>query len=192
MKKLMIYSTAILMLISVTLKAQDNTTTAMNSVRSIKKSETKTERKEVRKEDRNLVSERSINAFNEDFGDASNVAWERWGTFDEAMYTQGGIQHKAYYDASSKLIGTTTDETFADLPKAAQKEINKEYKGYHVDKVVFFKDNEYNEQNMMLYGNEFEDADNYFVEMSSKDKNIILQANPEGEVFFFKELRKEI
>ena len=192
MKKLMVYATAILMLISVTLKAQDKNTTAMNSLRSIKKSETKAERKEVRKENRDLVSKRSINAFMEDFSDVSNVAWEKWASFDEAIYTQKGIQHKAFYDENSKLIGTTTDETYADLPVVARKEIRKNYKGYHVDKVVYFEDNKYNDQNMLLYGNEFEDADNYFVEMSNKDKNIIIQANPEGEVFFFKELQKEI
>jgi len=191
MKKLMIYSTAILMMISVTLRAQEKNTTAMSSMRSIKKSETKAEKKEVRKEDRNLVSERSMNAFIEDFGDIPNVAWEKGPSFDEAIYTKDGSKYKAFYDQNSKLVGTTTFKTFADLPKNAQKEIKKQYKGYQVDKVVFFKDNEYNDQNMTLYGTEFEDADNYFVEMSNKDKNIIVQANPEGEIFFLKNYIKK-
>jgi len=40
----------------------------------------------------------------------------------------------------------------------------------------------------MLYGAQFEDADNYFVELS-KDKNkLVLQVNNEGIVFFLKKL----
>lgn len=188
MKKLMVYLTAILMLISVTLKAQDKNSTAMNAVRSIKKSETKAERKEVRKEERNLVSDRSINAFIGDFGNIPNVSWERGPFFDEALYTKDGILYKAFYDDNSKLVGTISDKTFADLPQIAQKDIKKHYGNYKVDKVFLFKDNELNDQNMSLYGTEFDDADNYFVELSGKDKNIIIQVKPEGEVFFIKEL----
>lgn len=193
MKKLMIYSTAVLMLmLSLSVKAQDKSTTAMNSIRSIKKSETKAERKEVRKEDRNLVSDRSINAFIDDFGDIKNVAWEKGPQFDEALYTKNGVQHRAFYDDNAQLVGTTTDETFADLPKDAQKEIKKQYSDYHVDKVVFFKDNEANDMNMTLYNTQFEDADNYFVEMSKPDKNIVIQVNSEGDIFFFEELPHKV
>ena len=192
MKKLMVYSTAILMLISFSLKAQDKNTMEMTSMHSIKKSETKAERKEVRKEDRNLVSELSMNAFIDDFGDIPNVAWEKGPSFDEALYTKDGIKYKAFYDESSKLVGTITDKTFADLPTTAQKEINKKYKDYKVDKVVFFRDNELNEQNMSLYGINFEDTDNYFAELSGEGKNIILKISPEGRIFFFKEMNKEI
>jgi hypothetical protein len=41
---------------------------------------------------------------------------------------------------------------------------------------------------MILYGIQFEDQDNYFVELSKASKKIVLQVNPEGAVFFFKDL----
>jgi len=193
MKKLIIYPATILMLMfSVTLRAQDKGTTAMTTMRSIKKSETKAERKEIRKEDRNLVSDRSIDAFISDFGNIPNVVWEKEPPFDVAIYHKNGVEHKAFYDYNSKLVGTATNEKFADLPKNAQEKIKKEYSSYKVDGVVFFKDNEFNDQNMILYGTEFEDADNYFVELSNKGKNIVVQANPEGDIFFFKELERKI
>lgn len=193
MKKLVIYSTAILMvLFSTSLKAQVENGMAMNSVRNLKKSETKAERKEVRREDRHLVSELSMDAFETDFRNASNVIWERDPFFDIASFNRNGHEYKAYYDHDSKLVGTTTDKTFADLPKDAQKQINKEYGDYHVDKVVYFKDNELNDNDMLLYGAQFEDADNYFVEMSDYGKNIVIQVNPQGEIFFFKELPSRI
>ena len=38
---------------------------------------------------------------------------------------------------------------------------------------------------MMLYGQQFADADNYFVELSKDNKKIVLQVNMSGEVFYF-------
>jgi len=39
-----------------------------------------------------------------------------------------------------------------------------------------------------LYGVQFEDADNYFVELSKGIKKNVLQVNTEGVVCFFKQL----
>ena len=193
MKKLMIYSTAILMMLSViTLKAQEGNKTAMNSMKSLKKSETKTERKEVRKEDRNLVSDISMEAFGRDFENVSDVSWEKDSFFDIAMFNKDGHSYKAFYGRDSKLAGTTTVKTFADLPKDAQKEIKKQFGNYTIDKVVYFENNQSNNNDMLLYGTQFEGADNYFVEMSGNNKNIVVQVNPEGQVFFFKELQKRV
>ncbi len=164
----------------------------MNSMKSVRKSETKAERKEVRKEDRNMVSDVSKENFVSDFGRIPNVKWEKSQLFDEAEFTKDGHQYKAFYSDDSKLIGTTTEKTFADLPKNAQKDIQKHYGEYKVDKVVYFEDNQENDQDMQLYGSQFEDADNYFVELSNKDKNIVIQINPKGQIYFFKELAKEI
>ena len=95
---------------------------------------------------------------------------------------------KAYYDFYSKLVGTTMLKTFTDLPIKSQKEIKAKYKDYKIGRVVFFDDNEANESDMFFYNTQFSDADNYFVELSKDKKNIVLQVNNEGELFFFKEL----
>ena len=53
---------------------------------------------------------------------------------------------------------------------------------------MFFDDNEWNETDMILYGNQFADADNYFVELKKDNKEIILQVNPIGNVSILKQL----
>jgi hypothetical protein len=55
--------------------------------------------------------------------------------------------------------------------------------------VIFYDDNEHNDNDMMLYGIQFEDEDNYFVELSKGSKQIVLQVTPEGNIFFFTELK---
>lgn len=129
------------------------------------------------------------NSFVSQFGNIQNVKWERSSNFDEATFVKDGKQMKAFFDYEGKFVGTTTHVTFADLPANAQKEIKSRYKDYTiVPTVVFYDDNELNETDMMLYGVQFEDADNYFVELTKGTKKIVLQVNMEGQVFFFKEL----
>jgi len=41
---------------------------------------------------------------------------------------------------------------------------------------------------MVLWGIQFDDADNYFVELSKGTKKIIVEVSPEGTVGYFKEL----
>lgn len=122
-----------------------------------------------------------------DFPNASNVQWKRIG-YEEASFLLNSKDMKAFYDYNHDLIGTTTSVTYADLPANAQKEIEKRYRNYIPQSVVLFDDNAYNSSDMMLYGHAFEDADNYFVELSNNDKTIVLQVNMEGLVTFFKDL----
>ena len=183
------YSTTILMvLFFTTLKAQDTNKMALNSGKENSNVKSKTEKREIRKAERNLVPSMSKDAFIGDFGNIPNVVWEKYWIYDEAIFTKDGIKYKAFYDEDSKLLGTTTEKSFADLPMDAQKEIKKQFKNYTVDKVILFEDNQSNSEDMLLYGAQFEDADNYFAELSNKDKNIVIQINPEGEIFFFKTL----
>ena len=95
----------------------------------------------------------------------------------------------AYYDIDANLIGTTMDKTFDDLPAKAQKYINSKYGSYSKSGVIFFDDNEFNETDMVLYNQPFEDADNYFVELQKDNKEIILRVNMNGDVSFFKQLK---
>ncbi len=194
MKKLILLSAAALFITSV--NAQNETAVA------IKKNEKKLEhresainkklradRKEMRKLEGAEVSQLSKDAFYADFGKVSPVTWQRESVYDKATFTKNGHQMSAYYDIDAKLIGTTTIKTFKDIPASAQKHILKEYKGYTPGTVIFFDDNEYNDNDMMLYGVQFADEDNYFVELSKGNKKIVLQVNPEGDVFFFTELK---
>ncbi len=151
--------------------------------------ELKTERVALKKLEGNVVSERAKNNFLVDFHGATNANWKRVDTFDEVTFkNKDGQDMKAFYDSDGVLVGTTQNKTFGDLPAAGQKEIKDKYKDYTVGKVIFFDDNEANDTDMILYGTQFDDADNYFVEMAKGTKKIVVQVNPKGETLFFKEL----
>jgi hypothetical protein len=125
--------------------------------------------------------------FSFDFPNAKNVSWKR-GEFEEASFMLNGKDMKAFYDYTDQLVGTTSQVNYDAIPASAQKEIARYYKGYTPKEVILFDDNEYNDTDMILYGNAFEDEDNYFVEMTNNNKTIVLQVNMEGTVSFFKDI----
>jgi hypothetical protein len=153
------------------------------------KKETKTERIALKKLEGSDVSTVAKSNFSSDFKEAKNVEWKRVETYDKASFTdKDGKKMSAFYDIDGNLVGTTQYKTFADIPENGQKEIKKNYKDYTIGQVVFYDDNENNDTDMILYGIQFEDQDNYFVELTKEKNKIILQVNPSGEVFFFKQL----
>ena len=109
--------------------------------------------------------------FIRDFPDAENVRWNPGRPLEEVTFTNDHIEITAYYDVDSKLIGTTTEKKFADIPAKAQQYINKHFKGYNPESVIMFDDNEDNDTDMMLYNTVFEDADNYFVALRNPWQN---------------------
>lgn len=135
----------------------------------------------------NIASFQTRVQFNCDFGNMDNVQWGRIGNFEKATFMKGGHLHTAYYDFESNLVGTTTQKEFTDLPVYQQQMINKNYGDYQIKEVLFFEDNEANDTDMFLYGQGFDDADNYFVVLQKDQQEIVLQANRNG-VSFFKSL----
>jgi len=126
--------------------------------------------------------------FSKDFPKASSVNWT-YGEFVEAAFLDGGVLKTAYYDDDNNLVGTTTDEDATALPEKARDHIIKVYPGYTVEKVVFFDDNEANDNDMFLYNHSFEDEDNYFPLLVKGSSKIILKVSPKGEVSFFENLK---
>jgi hypothetical protein len=151
--------------------------------------------KSQREENRSIKREKSATTpnytteqhFETDFPNATNVSWRRAG-FEEAAFTADNKEMKAFYDYNHELIGTTTAVNYTDMPEDARKFIEKHYSDYTPLQVILFNDNEYNQSDMVLYGNAFEDADNYFVELLNNNKTIVLQVNMEGSVSWFKDL----
>ena len=194
MKRLLVLSAATFILAAIangqpspaSLKSEiklDKKTTA-----NIKKEE-RQERNELTKLNGSDVSYQSKEAFNNDFGNLPVSQWERLDNFDKATFTEDGQVMSAFYDSDSKLVGTTQNKTFADLPAKAQKFINEKYKGYTAGDVLFFDDNEQNETDMFLFGSQFDDEDSYFVEISKDNKEIILQVRMNGDVGYFTRLK---
>jgi hypothetical protein len=152
------------------------------------KQEIKSMRKELRKLEGSEVSAASVNAFSNDFGNTPNVRWNRGVYMDEATFKKDGKEIKAYYDFDSKLVGTISIKTFANLPTKAQNEIKNKYKDFTIEKVLFFNDNEGNDTDMMIFETQFEDTDCYFVEMIKAGETIILQVGTEGDVSVLKKI----
>lgn len=185
MKKLI--ASAIIAFVAIAaVQVQAQTTT--KEVKKELKSEKKAAHKQLRKLEGNKVSSRSKDQFNSDFDGVSDVSWQRGGQFDEATFTKDGAKMTAYYDYDSKLVGTTTNKKFADLPASAQKDIKNRYKGYTTGAVVMYDDNEGNETDMLYYGTQFDDADHFFVTVSKGGKETILMVSMAGEVSIFKEV----
>ena len=179
MKKLVIASLVFLFVISF---AQGQTK------KEETKKEQKTERAALKKLEGNNVSKMAMDSFQSDFGNIQNVKWKRNGTFDEAIFTRDGKEMTAFYDIEGKLVGTTKQANWSDLPAKVQEEIKTTYKDYKAGPVIFFDDNEPNETDMVMYGIQFDDTDTYLVELIKGTKKIVVQVDKQGLISFFKQL----
>jgi hypothetical protein len=194
MEKLFVLSAATFIL-AATVNAQTTAASLQSDMKLGKKAganikkEKREERKELRQLNGSEASYQSKQQFIRDFGDIPVSQWERLNNFDEATFTKDGHVMSAFYDADAKLVGTTQNKTFADLPAKAQQLINENYKGYTAGEVMFFDDNEFNQTDMILFGRQFDDEDSYFVEMSKDNKKIVLHVRMDGDVSYFTRLR---
>lgn len=161
----------------------------LNQQEAVIKSEKRKDRKKLAAMKGNTISSRLKAEFYSDFGNVPVTQWERTANFDEVSFVKDAETFTAFYDTDTKLIGTSSEKTFADLPSKAQQEINKHYKDYTTEDVIFFDDNELNETDMILYNQQFDDADNYFVELKKDNKKIVLQVDVQGNVSYFSRLR---
>lgn len=158
------------------------------------KRELNAEEREVRKEEkasrRNEVSYMTKEQFETDFPEAKNPVFTMGKNFEEVSYMLNDRRFIAFYDADSKLVGTTTAKQINDLPLRAQKRINGKYKneGYSVAAVILFDDSEANTTDMFMYDQQFNDADIYFVELRKAGKKLVLQVDMNGNVSFFKSI----
>jgi len=146
-------------------------------------------RKEIKKLSGPDISSLSKQAFAVDFADAENVGWMRLDSYDEADFMKDGKAMSAFYDGKGKLVGTTQNKPFSDIPQRAQSDIARFFKGYTPVDVILYDDNEDNDTDMMLYGMQLQNRDNYFVEMASDTKKIVLEVSPNGEVGYVARLR---
>ena len=128
-------------------------------------------------------------SFYSDFGYIPISNWEITDQFDKISFMENNVLYTAYYDSNSDMVGTISNASVEDLPGHAQQDINKKYKGYTVANVIFYDDNESNQTDMMYYGQQFNDEDEYFVELQNDKEEIVVQVNTVGEVSFFRTLK---
>jgi hypothetical protein len=120
--------------------------------------------------------------FSADFPDATNLHFARLKGLNVVSFTQDKESMNAYYDGRHQLVGIIHTQSFADLPDNAQKEIQTKYPGYSIANVVKFDDNQSEEMEIILYGVSLDDADNYFVELKSDGKTIVVKVDLTGAV----------
>ena len=194
MKKLFIFSAAGILIAGsanaqANIESFNNDMATLNSSKSTTKKEKKEEKKELRKLKGQEVTYQSKQAFYRDFGDLPVSKMERSSYFDKITFTHNGQEMTAYYDNEYKLVGTVSNKTYADLPANAQKYIQEKYKDYTPGTVIYFDDSEMNDTDMVLFGTQFDDADNYFVELQKENKKIIVQVTMNGSVEYFSEMK---
>ena len=126
--------------------------------------------------------------FKVDFGNSLKPVWNTWKYFDKATFSKGRKTYTAFFGPDAKLVGTTCISSFSSIPADAQKYIKSKYKDYKVEGVIYYDDNEANSSDLLNSDPQFEDQDNYFVELHKRNKTIILQVDMEGYVYFFKQL----
>ncbi len=123
-----------------------------------------------------------------DFGEIPGAVWKGSTKYNEVTFWNNRELITAYYDHQGKLIGTTSERKFSDLPVSAQRIINSRYKDYKIGEVILSEDHKHNDIDGIVYGVKFKYADNYFLQLTKGESRIILEVNPEGEVYLYTEL----
>lgn len=126
--------------------------------------------------------------FLKDFGNVPNVKWTNSEYYSEANFAKDGHLYTALYDENSRLVGTTSERPFSDLPEKAKEFINQKYPGYHVGDVIFFDDSDLNETDFFIFNVQVDDEDAYYVELKKDNNKIVLQVMPDGKVYYFTRL----
>lgn len=148
--------------------------------------ENKEQRKEMRKA-RNIdtVPIQVKKLFAQDYPNAINVNWKIVEGLNEAHFVVDGKNEIAFYNHNNSLIGTETILNSTDLPVKGLEKIQKDYPNYNIEKVVYYNDNENNDEALSLEGYAI-DVDDYYAVLknSSEKKTIILQVNGDGEIYF--------
>ncbi len=124
--------------------------------------------------------------FAEDFDNTPVTEWKQIDNLDEACFTQNGKRYSAFYDAENNLVATTSDASFEDLPMRARDYIETKYTGFVVDQVIYYDDNEFNESDMVLFSQPFQDEDSYFIQLSNGNERVVLHVYLNGDVSMFK------
>jgi hypothetical protein len=194
MKKVLLL-TVITLICETVVNAQTEKAALKNDIARIEKQEIvlNKEKQEAKLELRKLngkeVGSQAKQQLMIDFGTTADTNWERTTHYDEATFMKDGKTLTAFYDYDSKLVGTTTNKTFSDLPVIAQQFINENYKSYNVGDILEYDDNGLIRSGMMFFNQDFTDVDSYFVELKNDNKKIVVQVNMAGTVSYFTRLR---
>lgn len=89
--------------------------------------------------DAEKVSYRIKQSFTMDFSDAKEVEWKVTDSYTKAKFTSQGRKAEAFYNYAGKLMATSLDIDFGNLPNTAKKAFAKKYPGYSVKETIHFE-----------------------------------------------------
>jgi hypothetical protein len=108
-----------------------------------------------------------LRAFQTEFKEATNVAWQERPDFAKVHFNLNGSQVEAYYEFDGELIGTARTILFDQLPLAALKAVENRF-----PRSAFYELTEYNRGGELFYM--------LIVQQSSK--KLTVKLSPSGDV----------
>lgn len=110
-----------------------------------------------------------LNTFKKEFPKASDIEWELEGELYNVDFEIGYFtDYEAWFDASGKLIRYSEEISKKDLPKAVKNSVKSQFKGYRIDDVEKFTEN-----NVETYRIEIEKGNDERYILFSKDGKLI-------------------
>lgn len=128
--------------------------------------------------------------FEINFPKAANVRWTTIPGFSEADFTLGKSKMAAFYDFNNGLVGTGKYISYKELPAKGIENINRYFSNYSPEIVMYYNDNEQNENNMNLFGI-FLDKNAYYALMkeNNSNKEIVVQITLDGNASYFSDVK---
>ncbi len=133
------------------------------------------------------VSTTTIHKFSQNFGLVSNTVWEKCKSLDKVTFDRDGIRMVAYYNSTSKLVGTGAAGDTDGIPLQALADLKTKYKNYAVGYVVFFDGNEANALSKLVYGTHLKE-ENYLIELTNDKRNVVVKVKVNGGVATFNQI----
>lgn len=120
------------------------------------------------------VDPKVLSAFQKDFSLAENVKWEiktglsqvRFSIYDQSLI--------AWYNAEAELISTARNILYKQLPLSVIKSLEEKY-----------SEADFTSMQEITKGNET----NYFIQVESKEKKLLLKANSSGSLSVVKKIK---
>jgi hypothetical protein len=144
---------------------------------------------------RMLKSEEAIpvltkDQFKIDFPKATQVKWTTFDEFYEANFISGTSKMSTFFDYNDTMVGTGKYISFNKLPAKGIESVNKFFKDYSPEVVMYYDDNELNPNDLYHFGVPL-DKDAYYALMkdNNSNKEIVVQITLDGEASYFSAVR---
>ena len=120
------------------------------------------------------VDPKVLSAFQKDFSFAENVKWEITTGLSQVRFSIYDQSLIAWYNAEAELISTARNILYKQLPLSVIKSLEEKY-----------SEADFTSMQEITKGNET----NYFIQVESKEKKLLLKANSSGSLSVVKKIK---